>query len=202
MFSSLNERSPKWKGLQFEFKWLECVLDMDETWLLRYGNLPLSEIFMMCNSSLWTYTSKTNTDTDTVTEQADCVARNNVLDCFQTKQCFQGRCGHTIRLRDKYCSEQHQCTCWKAKSDAPSTNDRTVQVGMDPLRSPNPPLLNPPVQAQSPTARCPGPCPRGFLISPRMETPQPLWQPVPVLSHLERKVSLLRNEFSNQFSFF
>lgn len=28
-----------------------------------------------------------------------------------------------------------------------------------------------PAQAQSPRAGCPGPCPDGFLVSPRMETP-------------------------------
>jgi len=77
-----------------------------------------------------------------------------------------------------------------------------VQVGMDLWRSSYPPLLNPPVQAGSLTAGSPGPRPGGFLISSRMETLQPLWQPVPVLRQSERKVFLLRDEFSNQFSFF
>ena len=36
-----------------------------------------------------------------------------------------------------------------------------------------------PAQAQSPRAGCPGPCPDGFLVSPRMETPQLLWATCP-----------------------
>jgi len=30
-------------------------------------------------------------------------------------------------------------------------------------------------QAGSPSADCPGPCPDGFSIFPRIETPQPPW---------------------------
>ena len=33
----------------------------------------------------------------------------------------------------------------------------------------------PTARAGPPTAGCPGPCPDGFWISPRMETPQPPW---------------------------
>ena len=35
--------------------------------------------------------------------------------------------------------------------------------------------FNLPAQAGPPRAGCPGPCPDSFWISPRMDTPQPLW---------------------------
>ena len=171
---------------------------------LRHGTYRFWNFHYTYNSSLWTYISPAN-QTLTLTpvmEQAVFVARNNILHWFEINQRFQGRCSLTIRLHDMHCSGQCWCTWKKARYDVPSMNHRRVQFGMDLWRSSYPPLLNRPVQAGSSTAGCPGPRPGGFLISLRMETPQPLRQPVPVLSHPERKVFLLRDEFSNQFSFF
>jgi len=37
-------------------------------------------------------------------------------------------------------------------------------------------LSCPPVQAGPPTAGCPGPCPDGFLVFTRMESPQNFWE--------------------------
>lgn len=44
---------------------------------------------------------------------------------------------------------------------------------------------NPPAQARSPKASCPGPCPESFWAPPRMETAQPFW--AMVLSHSDQK---------------
>jgi len=51
---------------------------------------------------------------------------------------------------------------------------------------------NPPAEAASPTAGCRGPCPGGSGISPEKETPQPPWEPVPVLCHPQREEVLPR----------
>jgi len=36
-------------------------------------------------------------------------------------------------------------------------------------------LVQPSAQGGPPTAGCPGPCPAGFSMPPRMEIPPPLW---------------------------